>query len=473
VHEHLAFGVAQWCAVVASFESGRIAPAHGRRLAGRVLETVRGTCIYLGDEGGVTMCHRSRVTCLIALVAAGLLAVFALAACGSSDDSGSNSGAVSAVKIGTLFPMTGDLAKTGAEAVDGAKLALEEINAAGGIKSLGGAKLELDIANTQGKPEVGMSEAERVIQQDNVAAVIGTSMSSLALPISQKTERLKTPFIVCDAVSNEITERGYKYTFRLIPKSDQYAEFLVNTLVDLPTLNPDFSTIKRVATIHEDSDYGTGEAADITSWLEKKGLKHTTDVSYPYNATDLTTQVNKVKASKPDAVAVCSYLTDAIVIAQARERLAMMGIPFIDAGGGAQDPNFAKTLGDAANSWLYTTAFLPSATKEGKALGAKFETKFGTPMNENGMWGYQSIYVIAKALENAKSADRNALRDAIASVKLSRAAGDRVVVPTDTIQFDAQGQDAQAALYAVQWQGGVPKAVYPKDRATDTPVPPK
>ena len=318
-----------------------------------------------------------------------------------------------------------------------------------------------------------MSEAERLINQDNVSLLIGTSMSSLALPISQKTERLKTPFIVCDAISNEITERGYKYTFRLIPKADSWCQFQVQFLKDAPTINPEFPVSQRVATIHEDSDYGVGMAESQDKYIKEAGMEHVVDVSYPYTATDLTTQVNKLKAANPDAVLVSSYLTDAMVLAQARERLEMMSIPFIDGGGGVLDPNFPKTLGKTAEYWFSVTDFLPNANDESIALAAKFKAAFGMDMNSNANWGYMAMYVAAKALENAQSADRDALRDALATVKLERSAGDRITIPLDTLQFDATGQLAENALYMGEILGGELTAVYPANMATTDLVAPK
>jgi len=415
-----------------------------------------------------------RLSLLVVAILVIALAAAALAACGGDEGTTDEGGeTVESVKIGTLFPMTGDLAKTGAQAVNGAKMAVDEINAAGGIKSLGGAKLELDVANTQGKPEVGMAEAERVINQENVIAVIGTSMSGLAVPISQKTERLATPFIVCDAIANEITERGYKYTFRLIPKADSWAKFQVEFLTEVAGINPDFGDIKRVATIHEDSDYGVGMSESQQKWLKEAGLEHTIDVSYPYTATDLTTQVSKLKASDPDAVLVSSYLTDAMVLAQARERLEMMDIPFIDGGGGVLDPNFPATLGDTAEYWFSITDFLPNANEESIALAKDFQEKFNLNMNSNANWGYTSIYIFAKALENAGSADRDALRQALTEVELDRANGDRITVPLDVLRFNEEGQLDDDALYMGQILDGELTAVYPEALATKDVVAPK
>src|SRR4030067_3664905 len=122
---------------------------------------------------------------------------------------------VEAVRVGALYPLTGDLAKLGEENKDGLQLAIDEINAAGGIKSMGGAQIEMVWGDTTGKPEVGISEVERLAQQENVVAIIGAYQSAVTTPATQAAERLSVPFIVSMAVSDKITERGFKYTFRV------------------------------------------------------------------------------------------------------------------------------------------------------------------------------------------------------------------------------------------------------------------
>ena len=160
------------------------------------------------------MKHRTTfwAVALIALLAMSVAA--GVAACGSS--SGSSSGSsVKEVKIGTLYPVSGELAKLGHECMSGVKMAVDEINAAGGIKSMGGAKLVLVEADSQGKPDVGISEITRLVQQDNVTAIIGTYQSSVALPATQTAERLQTPIMITTAVADAITQQGYKYVFRI------------------------------------------------------------------------------------------------------------------------------------------------------------------------------------------------------------------------------------------------------------------
>lgn len=151
----------------------------------------------------------------------------------------------------------------------------------------------------------------------------------------------------------------------------------------------------------------------------------------------------------------------------------MLDIPFVDGGGGAQDPNFSMTLGDSAERCFVTTGFLPSASDQVVELSTNFEQEYGTPMVENAIWGYQTVNLIAKALENAGSVDREALRQALTEVKLDRAAGDTVVIAGETIEFDDHGQNRAAALYGARWIDGHLKAVWPESLATDRLLPPQ
>ena len=168
----------------------------------------------------------------MSLVAALALAA-GVAACGG--DGGDGGGGASEIKIGTLYPVSGDLAKLGEQCVNGVKLAVDEINAAGGIKSMGGAKLTLVEADSQGKPDVGISEVERLVQQDKVSAIIGTYQSSVALPATQAAERLQTPFVISMAVADDITDKGYKYIFRICPKASWYAKDQIAFCQALPS----------------------------------------------------------------------------------------------------------------------------------------------------------------------------------------------------------------------------------------------
>jgi len=403
------------------------------------------------------MKHRTSVwaVALIALLAISIAA--GVTACGSSGDSGGGGG-TSEIKIGTLYPVSGDLAKLGDQCLSGVKLAVEEINAAGGIKSMGGAKLVLVNADSQGKPDVAISEVERLCQQDKVAAILGTYQSSVALPATQAAERQQTTMLITTAVADAITDAGYKYVFRICPKASWYAKDQIAFCQAMPDLGG--PTIKKVALLHEDTDFGQSTSAGQIKYAAEAGLEVVANVAYAASSADLTTQVSKIKASNPDIVLTTTYLNDSILIAQARETLGMKQI-FFDAAGGTVDPQFIKTLGAAAENWLTEIEFAPDASDTSKELNAAYKAKYGVDMTGNGMDGYQGVYVLAKALEDGGTADRAKLRDAMANVKMV-AGTDRVVIPTAEITFTADGEIANAPLYVVQIQKGVFQTLSPQ-----------
>ncbi|HEY5901883.1 MAG TPA: ABC transporter substrate-binding protein [Anaerolineales bacterium] len=360
------------------------------------------------------------------------------------------------VKVGAIYPITGDLAKLGEENKNGLQLAIDEINAAGGIKSMGGAKIDLVWGDTQGKPEVGISEVTRLVQNENVVAIIGAYQSGVTTPSTQEAERLSTPFIVSMAVSDKITERGFKYTFRICPKASWYAKDQVTFVKDLKDLVG--LDVKKVALLHEDTDFGESTAAGQKKYLQDAGIEMALEVKYPASAADLTTEVSKVKAVNPDAVLTVTYLNDSVLIARAREALGMTNVPFIDAAGGTVDPEFIKQLGQTAEGWFTEIEYTKYAAGA-ETLNNNYKAKYGADITGNGAYAYQAGYVIADALERAGSADRNAVRDAIAATNIP--AGPKMILPTDKLVFDEQGQNPSAPLFVVQVQGGELIPVWP------------
>lgn len=376
-----------------------------------------------------------------------------------STDTTAAGGDVEAVKIASLYPVTGDLAKLGEENVQGLKLALEEINAAGGIKSLGGAKIELVEADSQGKPDVAISEVERLVQQQNVSAIVGTYQSSVAIPSTQAAEKLKTPFIVSMAVADTITERDFKYTFRICPKAAWYAKDQVSLLKDLKDLIG--LDVKKVALLHEDTDFGESTAAGQKQYLEEAGMEMVMEVAYPAAKADLTTEVSKIKAANPDVVLTVTYLNDSILIAQAREKLGMKQL-FFDAAGGTIDPEFVKRLGASAENILTEIEYTKYAAGA-DVLNDKFAAKYGRDITGNGAYAYQAGYLIADALERAGTADREAVREALAATKMP--AGPNMILPTAELAFGPDGQNLSAPLFVVQIQDGELIPVWPAEYA--------
>lgn len=360
------------------------------------------------------------------------------------------------VRIGAIYPLTGDQAKTGEDNKNGLQLAVDEINAAGGIKALSGAKLELVWGDSQGKPEIGISEVTRLVQKENVLAIIGAYNSSVTTPATQESEKLKAPFVVSMAVSDKITERGFKYTFRICPKASWYARDQVTFLKDLKDLAG--KEIKKVALLHEDTDFGTSTSEGQKKYLAEAGMEMVVDVAYTASAPDLTTEVSKVKAANPDAVLTTTYLNDSILIAQAREALGMTDIPFVDAAGGTVEPDFIKKLGDAAEGWFTEIEYTKYAAGA-EPLNNRFKEKFGNDITGNSAYAYQAGFVLADALERAGKADRDAIRDALAKTDLK--SGPTMILPTDELKFGDDGQNPNAPVFIVQVQKGQLTPVWP------------
>lgn len=394
----------------------------------------------------------------VALGVAAVL-VFTAAACGSDKGSagggGGGSGASTIIKLGTLFPMTGDLALFGTDMQQSVQQAVDEINAAGGIKSMGGAKLEIAKGDSQSKPDVAVSEVERFAQQ-GVSIIMGTYQSSVALPATQAAERLQLPFMVSIATADEITERGYKYTFRMCPKAEWYAK---NEL-DLCKISEEIGgpPIKRVALIHEDTDWGQSTSEGQKKYIKEYGFELVADVAYPASSADLTTQVSKVQASKPDIVLATTYLNDSILLIQARERLGFTGVPWIDTGGTSENA-FIERLGESAEGVMSLIEYTKFA-KGMMELNDRHRELYGHDWTGQGNYSYQATYVIADALERAGSADREALRDALAATDYTSANGP-IVMPLDRLKFDETGQLVDVPLYICQITNGDMIPVFP------------
>lgn len=400
-------------------------------------------------------------------MAVGLVSVaLVLGGCsvGSSAEPGSptpaGSGGGDTIKVGGLWPLSGENAALGNGQREAFQFAFDRINAAGGIKSMGGRTIEVVYGDTQGKPDVGSSEVQRLIQQAGVVAVVGSYQSSVTLPASQKAQELKTPFIDDIAINDTITARGYEYVFRAGPKSSWYVR---DEVAFLKYLGEKLGRpVQRVALLHEDSDYGNGGAQQQTDELTKAGIEVVADVSYTaQGVASLTTQVQKVKAANPDAVLTVTYLNDSILIFRARDDLGMGNIPFIDLAGGTIDPEFIKQLGGKADGILTLVEFSERATGEGQTVSAEYKAKFGHDLTGNSAWAYNAALTLAAALEKAGSADRDAVKDALTGLVVSKG----IIGPASSVEFGPDGQNKNARVFIAQIQGGQLIPVWPEEFA--------
>ena len=364
------------------------------------------------------------------------------------------------VKIGVLFPLTGNLADKGKDSASGVSLAAEEINAAGGVKALGGAKLELIFGDTKGNPDIGAREAERLIKDKGVATLIGTYQSSVTKVATQVAERLETPIIVSISIADVITERGFRYTFRIQPKAQYYGRDQVSFLADLGKLTG--YQVKRVALLHENTDFGTASALAQKRALREHDMKMVAEVSYvAENVSDLSKEVAQVLAAKPDAILEVTYLKDSILI---RRELAKAGslIPLVDTAGGTVSPEYIKELGQLTEGTLTLSEYSKYAPG-GKELNDRFRARFGVDITGDSAHAYQAVWVLKDALERSGSTDKKKLRHSLATTDMPK--GPQMILPAPRLRFDAHGQNEFARLFVVQIQKGEMIPVWPGEYA--------
>lgn len=387
----------------------------------------------------------------------------ALAGCGSG--AGSPSGPATSgggpIVIGSIHPLTGALAGAGTLMNDATKMAVTDINANGGIKSLGGAKLKLESGDSQGKAQVGQSEAQRLIQAGAVA-IVGTYQSDVTQNVAAVAERSQVPLIIDVAVDNSILQQGYKYTFRIQPDATGMG---TSGADDLAAMGQQAgSPIKTVSYIHIQGSFGQSVFSAFKQQAQAKGITVVKEITYSgTNFNDASTQVSEAAATNPDAIIVTGYYPDSLLIAKALAALkprvkAVFGI----ANGGFDDDQFPADAGAAGQGLLSANYHYNATSSTVKQLRQRFESKYGHPMETAAMFSYQAVQVIAQGLENAKSKDPKQLRDAIAKVQISNP----LLAFDGPITFDAKGQNTNATVIVMQIQNGKVEQVFPTKFAT-------
>jgi branched-chain amino acid transport system substrate-binding protein len=359
------------------------------------------------------------------------------------------------VKIGILVPLSGPTAQFGINIRNGVELALEDVKAAGGIKSLGGAEVELVYADVPA-PNAAASAAQRLISQDGVVGIIGSFVSSITLAASEVTERAGVPMIT-HSFADQITGRGYKYIFQVTNKASTYGEKQFDDAIELAKIAE--KPVSKVAILYEDTAYGTAQAKGLRDAANKQGIKIVLDESYPLNLTDAAPLVNKLRASGAELVFPVSYFNDALLIIRTM-RQQKLDLPIVGGAAGYIIPDFKKALGEFAEN-VYSIA--PANYDAIPALEERYKAKYGTFMaHESLMYGAAFQHMV-KAIDEAKSRDPEKIRDAIA--KLKKCDGFAAGLPGGCTAFDANGLTSVAFPVFVQWRGDDIVTVYPPEVA--------
>jgi branched-chain amino acid transport system substrate-binding protein len=377
------------------------------------------------------------------------------------------------VRIGNIIPLSGPSASVGEQGRNAREMAVEEINAAGGIKSLGGAKLEMLYADSESKPEKGVSEAERMINTEKVHILTGCWNSAVTYPTTAVAERYGIPFVVPVSVADKITEQGFKTVFRIAAKDSWWTR---DQFAFLKDMQEEFKTeIKTLAFVYENGDWGKGFAGQWRALAEKNGYKIVLDEPYPSTTTDLSPVVQKIRRARPDVLMLVSNAADAILLTNTLADYKVKPKAIIASGGGHADPSFLKATGSNARYLFDIVEWETDVNKPGvKEINEKFKARYGYNLAGESVDAYIAMYVIKDALERAGSTDPVKIREALAKTNLR--SGPAMIASYDAIEFDDTGQNKHAALSIVQINdlgNGLERiTVWPKGarRAGYTPV---
>jgi branched-chain amino acid transport system substrate-binding protein len=348
--------------------------------------------------------------------------------------------------IGSIQPVTGPLPDIGISMQRGNKMAVDEINARGGIKSLGGAKIKLLLGDNEAKEEVGRTVAERQIKEGAVC-LVGPFLSGVAMAIATLAEQRNIPFVLDVAALDAITAKGYKNVFRCFPKVEYFIKGMGIYLDQI--LSEKKVTVKRIAVANAGDAFGRGQAAAFIKYIKeiKKQFEIVEHIEYPLGVKDLSAEVAKLKAAKPELLCPVSRPGDAKLLIREmyKQRMEVMGI--ISPGSpGWYEPEFVRDMDKLA---YYVMDCAPWVNPKSPAFlhaDKQFQKQFpGKYLDGNSGYAYLGVMVIADALERAKSTDPNALREALrkTNYKENPMVGGPVV-------FDEKGDNINAAVAMVQ-----------------------
>ena len=398
---------------------------------------------------------------------AGLLAIgLGAGAVGALVAAGTAGAQAKEVKVAMIAPMSGPWARQGKLMQLGADMAIDDINAQGGVKALGGAKLKLVVLDAGDSAEKAKNAAQRLVAQEpDVVGGTGAWLSSFTLAVTEVTERAKIPWLTL-SYSDVITERGFEYVFQTSPTGGTQAKNALPALLDLA----EKATGKRPTTVGIISD---NTAAPISfmkpmreGGLDKLGLKLVVDEIFTPPLSDATPLVQKVRSARPEVLLMLptSVPDDSLVLQKLKEfGLTRDRLPVVGNGAHLGSPDLLNTVGkDLLEGMMTIVANWPIKGQE--EIMQRFKKRTNEPfMTQDSICTYGDIWIFKEALEKAGAADRAKVAEAIRA--MDTATGPARYFVGGRVKFEKNGRRAEAPVVVIQWQGGEPLTVYPLEGA--------
>jgi branched-chain amino acid transport system substrate-binding protein len=367
-----------------------------------------------------------------------------------------------AVKIGVLHPVTGFLAYSGNLSRLGAQMAIDDINKAGGIKSLGGAQLQALLGDAQSKPEAGAAEVEKMNEQE-VAAIVGAYASAICFATTQAAAKYNIPHVVDVGVADQIVERGLKNTFRFAPGYKVCADTAMNDLVLLNNLAG--KPAKTALIVHEESLFGTGTANLLAQQLPRLGFEVKEVIKHANPTRDFNNIVLRVKAANPDIVISANYYNEyALFVRTMKQQNVRPKAIYSVLGGAASSYKFVKEFADAANGVLDVNHWFNPKDQRAWALKKRVDAMKDQFFTYEVYLNYSAVQLLADAIERAKSTKHEDIINALAS-----STWDKHIMPYGPTRF-VNGQNEGARPLMMQVLKNDIKVVLPNSYAETEPA---
>ncbi|MGA2457449.1 MAG: ABC transporter substrate-binding protein [Terriglobales bacterium] len=361
-------------------------------------------------------------------------------------------------KIGVITSLTGSNAAFGQAHKNGYTIALQEINARGGLL---GKKVELDYYDDQSRPDQAVQGVSKLVDQDHVPIVLGAYSSESTRAIVPVVTQKQIPLIIPTAVADNVMESNSPWIFRICAGSGSFAAATLDFLKN----NGD---PKKLAIVYENTNFGQANNKSMTAAASAAGLDLVDTEAYQASSPDYKSLLQRVKGKNPEVIYFASYLLDASTLMRQSEQLNLNPKYYTSAGTGfaaAEFPTADKGAGKYAEYTFSVSQWLPSAKWKGSAeFDQKYFALAGSHPAYHGMEAYAVLIAAAAAIDIAKSDQPTAIRDAIKQLNLAE-------TPFGPVKFDARGQNLHPVL-VTQVQGGQYKVVWPLDAAESKPIVP-
>ncbi|MBI1963681.1 MAG: ABC transporter substrate-binding protein [Candidatus Rokubacteria bacterium] len=379
------------------------------------------------------------------------------------------------VVIGISYPMTGPNAQAGIDNKPAFEIAAEIANGSidfpapfyqrlKGMPGLKGARVRLVFSDHQTKPELGQAEAERLITQEKVHALVCCWASSVTAVASQVAERYGIPFLNADSSSPGLTRRGLKFFFRTTPHDEHFTQAMFDFFRDFEKKRG--VKVKTLALTYEDTLFGADSGKVQKEMAKKYGYEVVLDLQYRARATSLQSEVQRLKQANADVWMPTSYQTDAILFVRTMRELDYNPRMIMTQDAGHISSDFVKEMGKEAEGTMSRAPFstdLIGKRPMAKLLNGLYTKRAGKDLYDFPARAFTGLLTLLDAINRAGSTDPEGIRKALAATNIP---GDQLVMTWDHVKFDETGQNTGVKAIIMQLQGGKYHTVWPFDAAT-------